>query len=157
MTLFDGGNTPFEISTFDQAAEGVVASILPENLEATKNQFVYVHSATVTSSQIFESLKKNTLTTDNDWTVDNVDTKKLTENGLKAFREVVTSGDPPEVFVTSDKFNVALLEMVTAAYVGQGFGQFGEKSKNWMQKFGMKDQDLDAVVKQVVNQQKGEN
>lgn len=152
MTLFDGGNTTFEISTFERAAEGVVASILPENLEATKNQFVYVHSATMTSNQIFDSLKKNTHTTDKDWSVDNVDTKKLTEESLKSFREVVTNGDPPQVFSKTDKFNSALMEMITAGYVGDGFNQFGEQSKQWNRKFGLKEQDLDTVVKQIVEE-----
>lgn len=151
MTIFDKGDIPLEVSTIDRAAQGVVASILPEHIEATKNTFVYVRSMVITPNQLFKCLKKRTKTSDKDWKVDHVDIQKLATDGQNAFFEAVNSGDPPEVFGRSEEFMNSLVKMVCAALMGNGgVNQFGDKPMQWMQRFGMVEDELEIVVKDAV-------
>lgn len=151
MTIFDDGDTPFETTTLNQAGKAVVAAILPENLEVTKNEYMHIRSAVFTSKQLLESMKKYTKTTEKDWTVEFVNLKELGEQGQAAFHQEINSGQPPEVFSKSEKFMGALSDMITAGLMGYGgVNQFGDKPKPWMERLKLFEEDAEEIVKKVV-------
>jgi hypothetical protein len=149
FTIFDDGDIPFEVSTVDQTAKAIVASVHPDNLEATRNQFVHVRSATYTPNQLLKYLKA---CTDDNWTVRHVDIQQLASQGQKAFREESSSGEPPEVFAKRTKFIDAVIDMVSAALMGNGgVNQFGDKVEPWMKRFGLKEEDAEHLIRNLVS------
>lgn len=149
FTIFDDGDVPFEVSTLDQTAKAVVASIQSDNLDATKNQFVYVRSTTYTPNQLLGYLKD---CTDDKWTIGHMNIQQLASQGQKAFREEVSSGQPPEVFAKHDKFQTAIIDMVSAALMGNGgVNQFGGKVDHWMKRFGLEEEDPERLVRSMVS------
>ncbi|KAK5940606.1 hypothetical protein PMZ80_007023 [Knufia obscura] len=151
FTTFNDGNVPFETSTLDTAARAIVGTILPEHIESTKNQYIHVHSAVYTPNQLFGYLKKYTNTTDADWKIKHVDVGDMAARGQKAFGEEASSGQPPEVFTKSDKFQGAIGDMIVAGLMGNGgVNQFGEKTGYRMGKFGIEEGDAEGIVREVV-------
>jgi len=149
--VFDDGNTPFEASTIDTAAKGVVSTILPEHIDSTRNQFVHVHSTLYTPNKLFGYLTKYTNTTDADWEIKHENISEVAARGQKAFREEATSGAPPEVFTKTTKFQSALINMISAGLMGNGgVNQFGEKTGYWMEKFGMEEEDPEKIIRDLV-------
>lgn len=82
VTFFDDGKSEFTTSTLQQVARAV-ASLLsmklrPENAQDDsvclekyfKNKFAYIKSFLVSQQDIFDSLKRVTSTTDDDWKID---------------------------------------------------------------------------------------
>lgn len=137
------------MSTIDQTAKAVVASILPDNLEATKNQFVHVHSTTYTPNQLLRYLKNST---DDNWTVGHVDIQQLATQGQTAFREEASSGQPPEVFTKHAKFQTAIIDMVSAGLMGNGgVNQFGSKVEPWMKRFGLEEENPESLIRGLVS------
>ncbi|KAK5079769.1 hypothetical protein LTR70_009184 [Exophiala xenobiotica] len=151
FTVFDDGNTPFETSTIDNAARAVVSTVLPEHFDRTRNEFIHVHSAVYTPNQLLRYLKKYTNTTDADWKIKHEKIGEMAARGQKAFQEEATSGAPPEVFTKSQKFQGAIINMISAGLMGNGcVNQFGEKTGYWMERFGLKEEDPEQIVRDVV-------
>lgn len=149
FTIFDDGDTPFEASTLNQTAKAVVASIHPDNLEVTRNQFVYVRSTTYTPNQLLKYLKD---CTDDNWAVEHTDIQQLASQGQRAFHEEVSSGQPPEIFAKHDKFQTAIIDMVSAALMGNGgVNQFGGKAEHWMKRLGLEEEDPERLVRSMVS------
>lgn len=80
LTLFDGGNTPMNTTTWPQSARAVAKllslkiSAVDGNdgsptLEQFRNSAVYISSFRVTQRDMFESVKRVTGTTDADWSI----------------------------------------------------------------------------------------
>ena len=151
FTIFDNGDTPFETSSLDLAARAVVCTILPEHIEHTKNRFVHVRSATYTPNKLLGYLKKYTGTTDADWDIKYEVIADVAARGQKAYREETTGGNAPEVFSKSKKFLGGIVDMVSAALMGNGgVNQFHEKPGPWMKRFGLSEEDPEEVVRDVV-------
>lgn len=145
MTIFDDGNVPFEATTVSQAAEAVVKSILPEHYDATRNQFVYVRSAVFTPNVLLDHLKKHI---EGDWKVEHRNIQELAAEGQKIFHEEMDSGQAP-----GKRFLDAIILMVSAALMGNGgVNQFGDRTKPWMERLGMVEEDPGHIVKRTVEQ-----
>lgn len=93
LTVYDDGNTKNSLSTLSQVGRAVanVLSLkhLPDDesdngltVSAWLNKPVYVKSFVVSQNDIFESVKRVTGTSDDDWTITQEDTKKRYEDGL---------------------------------------------------------------------------
>ncbi|KAE8400769.1 hypothetical protein BDV37DRAFT_286265 [Aspergillus pseudonomiae] len=93
LTIYDDGNTKNSTSTLSQVGRAVAKVLslneLPQDendnsltLSTFLNQGVYITSFVVSQNDMFESVKRVTGTTDGDWTITHVDTKKRYEDGL---------------------------------------------------------------------------
>ncbi|GAB1195452.1 hypothetical protein APSETT444_004711 [Aspergillus pseudonomiae] len=93
LTIYDDGNTKNSTSTLSQVGRAVAKVLslneLPQDendnsltLSTFLNQGVYITSFVVSQNDMFESVKRVTGTTDADWTITHVDTKKRYEDGL---------------------------------------------------------------------------
>lgn len=90
--------------------------------------------------------------TDEKWNVGHVDIQQLASQGQDAFREEVSSGQPPEVFAKHDKFQTAIIDMVSAALMGNGgVNQFGDKVEPWMKRFGLEEEDAKGLIRDIVS------
>lgn len=93
LTIYDDGNTKNSTSTLAQVGRAVAKVLsfneLPEDENDTSvtlsrflNRGVYIKSFVVSQSDMFESVKRVTGTTDADWTITHEDTRKRYEDGL---------------------------------------------------------------------------
>ncbi|KAF8858179.1 NAD(P)-binding protein [Acephala macrosclerotiorum] len=58
VTYHDGGNKIVATSTLERIGEGVATSLLPENVEKTKNKPVYVYSIALSERKVAELVSK---------------------------------------------------------------------------------------------------
>lgn len=143
MTIFDDGDIPFEASTVDQAATAVVRSLLPEHYEATRNRFVYVRSAVLTPNALLGYLKKYAGT---EWKVEHRSIEEMSKDGQEIFHQEINNDQGP-----GKRFIDSLILMVSAALMGNGgVNQFGDKTKVWMDRLGMVEEDPDHIIREVV-------
>ncbi|KAL5348840.1 hypothetical protein ACLOAV_006263 [Pseudogymnoascus australis] len=93
LTLYDDGNTKNSTSTLSQVGKAVAKVLSLKNLPTDENdnsltlssflnKGIYLKSFVVSQNDMFESVKRVTATTDADWTVTHVDSKKRYEEGL---------------------------------------------------------------------------
>lgn len=93
LTLFDGGNTPMNTSTWPQCARAIAKllslKIAPDDdqdssptLAQFRNKAVYISSFRVTQRDMFESVKRVTQTTDADWRITNETSKQRWEDSM---------------------------------------------------------------------------
>lgn len=60
MTVFDGGDVPYEASNLAQIGRAVAAILSPDHFEKTSNQYVYINSFTLTQNSVIKALEKAT-------------------------------------------------------------------------------------------------
>lgn len=82
ITIYNGGNTPFSVTTLRTIARTIVA--IANNLEATKNRAIYFHDAAITQNQLIIYAKE---ADGIDWTIEQVDTKKLLRDSLEEMKK----------------------------------------------------------------------
>ena len=92
VTFYDQGTTKINTSTWAQVGRAVAALLsLPiesssgPSLSDWKNRMVRVSSFTLSQKDMFESVKRVTNTTDNDWTIKYEPVKQRWEHGVKEF------------------------------------------------------------------------
>jgi nucleoside-diphosphate-sugar epimerase len=56
--IYDGGNVEWEATNVKRVADAVAATLAPEHLKATANQYVYVNSFTTTQNKVLAALEK---------------------------------------------------------------------------------------------------
>ncbi|KAI3549987.1 hypothetical protein CSPX01_02162 [Colletotrichum filicis] len=100
LTLFDEGDVKINTSTWSQCGRGLAAFLslkwLPDdkddqspNIQNWANDVFYVSSFLVSQKDMFESMKRVTKTTNEDWIINHESSKKRWEAGYEALR----SGD----------------------------------------------------------------
>ncbi|KAH7333436.1 hypothetical protein BKA65DRAFT_479980 [Rhexocercosporidium sp. MPI-PUGE-AT-0058] len=57
-TIFDGGSYEYEATDLAQMGRTIAAVLKPENLESTKNEFVYVNSFTITQNRVLAGFNR---------------------------------------------------------------------------------------------------
>lgn len=82
ITIYNGGNTRFSVTTLWTIARAIVA--IANNLDATKNRAVYVHDAAITQNQLLRYAKE---ADGINWTIEEVDTKKLLRDSLEEVKK----------------------------------------------------------------------
>jgi len=135
-TMYDGAGS-FNSSSMNQVGLGIARLLsLPvtsssdprASLSHYANKFVYISSFFVTQDKLFDSIKKATATSDSDWTI----SKSSIENAIK-------SGDGGAA--------------VYAHYMGEGLGgDYEAKAKEDRPVLGLKEENLDEIVKAAVAQ-----
>ncbi|KAF2162592.1 hypothetical protein M409DRAFT_69148 [Zasmidium cellare ATCC 36951] len=139
---FYSGSGSFNGSSMQQIGRGIAQLIsLPTmstsnptaSLAHYANRFVYISSFLLNQNKIFESLKRATHTSDEDWTVKH----SSIEERIKDGQEKIAEGD----------FN-GMAEMMFASYMGEGLGgDYQSKHLEDKEALGLEDEDLDEIVK----------
>lgn len=132
-TIWDSGNGRFSCSSRANIAKAVAAVLL--NPDKTANKYIYTSSFEVTQNEILQSLEKQT-TGGQPWKVHPV----TSEDQIKSGREAMAKGD----FVGTGKLALA------ASYAGTYGGNFMEEGKLANEELGIPREDLDEVVKSVL-------
>lgn len=130
--ILDGGSIPASASTLRRVAQATLAILL--NPSTTANRTLYVQSFCHTQLEVLAALERATGTT---WKREEVDSKAFLEKELKKLEEGDKDAMEEIVFV---------LGTVDADWRGrEGFA---------MKELGLEDEDLDEVVREVVNGEK---
>jgi NmrA-like family len=148
FTRFDDGDAILEASTLDQVGRAIAAVLSPENTEFTRNTFVYIHSYVLTQNKLLDMFKA--ITGDNNWAVTPSKVEDINRLGKEKFFRLTKDksldelGDVPE-------FQMAIVLLISSGCFGLGgVNQFGSKSKYWMDKLGLTEEDPEAVFRRVV-------
>lgn len=132
VTIYDGGDIPYEATTLAQVGRAIAKSL--ENPELTRNQFVYVNSFTLTQNKVLSALET---VTGEKFTVSHSTVDKLWQGGdaqLKAGQ------------------GLGVLPMIAATIYGKGgVANYSVNRGLWNEKIGLAQEDLDEVLKSVVS------
>lgn len=142
--IFDDGTSPFDATTKRQLGRAVVAALLPKNFSVTANEYIFVHSFTLTQNQVLGYLQAATNTS---WSIEYRKAAEQSVNGRTAFFEIMNSGKSP---LEMPEFLPAVLNMIVAVYFGYPEeAHFGKKAKKWMEFLGLQAEDAETVVRNV--------
>ena len=142
LTVYDGGETRISTSTLAQVGRAVASvlslKVLPDDesdgsltLSAFLNRGVYVKSFVVSQEDMFESVKRVTGTTDDDWTVTHEASRKRYEDGLALVRGGNMAG-------------FGKLLYARMFFPGDS-GEFSEKAQNGL--LGLPEESLDEATR----------
>ncbi|POS74870.1 NmrA-like family protein [Diaporthe helianthi] len=135
VTIYDGGDIPYEATTLDQVGRAIAQSL--KNPELTRNQFVYVNSFTVTQNQVLRSLEA---ATGEKFTVSHSTVEDLWQGGAAQLKK-------------GQEFGV--IAMIAGAFYGKGGISYYSANKGlWNKKIGLAQEDLDEVLKSLVAESK---
>ncbi|OCL15265.1 NmrA-like family protein [Glonium stellatum] len=132
VTIFNSGDQPYEATNLRQIGRAVVSTLL--HLQETENKYIYVNSFTVTQNRVLAALEN---ATQKKWVVKKDTVERLAASGI----EKINDGD----------VSVGTVDVITAAIYGHGaVNNFGEKIEKWNRILGLPDEDLDTVVRGLV-------
>ncbi|KAI8713702.1 NmrA domain-containing protein [Fusarium sp. LHS14.1] len=127
-TIFDGGDIPYEATNLDQVGRAIAKSL--KNPEATRNEYVYVNSFTVTQNQVVRALERAT--------GEKFETSHGTVEGL--WQDGATQVKEGQLLGT--------LAMLAGAIYGKGgLANFSVTKGLGDEKLGLPQEDLDAFIK----------
>ncbi|CAG8173935.1 unnamed protein product [Penicillium olsonii] len=133
VTIFDGGDIPFEATNIDQVGKALAKCLVHADL--TQNQYVYVNSFTTTQNEILQALEQVTgeSITTSEGTVD-----ELWNDGAAKVKEGQGLG---------------VLGMIAGAIYGKGnLARFSSKGL-WNEKLGLPQEDLTEFLRKYVTAQ----
>ena len=144
FTKFDGGDAPFEVSSLKQVARAVTAILRPENIDATKNTYVFVHSCTLTQNQLLKIFEDFT---GKKWSVSSNRVKDINAAGKETFFQL-TKDKPLEELGNIPDFAIAIVMMISSGCFGLGgVNSFADKAKYWMDKLGLEAEDPVSILR----------
>jgi hypothetical protein len=141
-TLYNGGNTKVTTTTLDRVGKGVagVFSLPDSELAKFKNQYVYLSSFRVSQRDMLESVLRATETEESDWDVNTV----AVADAVKQGNELAAQGNM-----------MGLVTAFFAPHFEEGLGgDFSEKLTDPKLLGLEEEEELDAVVKRVVEELK---
>ncbi|KAI9163104.1 Phenylcoumaran benzylic ether reductase IRL1 [Paramyrothecium foliicola] len=139
-TLVNGGNTKFNVSSFDRVAAAVTGLLsLPDaDLADYRNKPFYVTSFHITQRELLESVMRVTRTTEKDWTITHTDTESIRKEHYEAFKQ---------------GSHAAFYHIFLELHVREGHGgDFNHKVN--LDQFDLGKEDLDSVVEIAVEHSK---
>ena len=159
MTIFDGGNVPFEASSLSQVAKTIVTILSPEHLEMTKNQYVFTHSATLTQNSLLSVFEK---LTGSDWSTTEHSVQAINTTGKDSFTRLTNNKSLGELRKDETleglgdvlDFQISIVMMISSGCFGLGGGnQFGEKAKYWTRQLELAEEDVESVLREALADQ----
>lgn len=128
-TLYDNGTARFSTTNLHTVALAVVKAL--EKPELTKNQYVYISGFQTTQKEILAIAEK---ITDSKWTVKDVSSKQLAEDG----KAKVQQGDFSGIF-----------SLLISATFGADEVGYTDSGKLWNDKLGLPKDDLETTIRGV--------
>ncbi|GKT47932.1 bifunctional pinoresinol-lariciresinol reductase 1 [Colletotrichum spaethianum] len=127
VTIFDGGDIPFEATNLDQAGRAIAKSLRKSDL--TRNQYVYVNSFTVTQNEVLRALEK---ATGDKFTVSQGSVEELWRRGAMELER----GQP-----------FGTLAMIAGAIYGKGgLAHFSANKGLWNERLALQQEDLNEFI-----------
>ncbi len=127
VTIFDGGNIPFDATNLDQVGRAIVQCLRKPDL--TKNQYVYVNSFTVTQNEIIAAAER---VAGAKFAASRSTVDELWRGGAAKAKEGQVSG---------------MLAMIAGAFYGKGgLAHFSATKGLWNDTLGLPQEDLDQVL-----------
>jgi uncharacterized protein YbjT (DUF2867 family) len=138
--LVDGGFSKFNTTTVNQTAKGVTALLSLPDAELTryKNKPIFLSSVYISMREMLDSVIRATGTSESDWDIKAVSY----EDDIKIAREEAAKGS---IMAMIAEF----YDMNTREGLG---GDYQSKALKDMELLGLEQEDLDSVVRQVVQQ-----
>ncbi|GKT56155.1 NmrA-like family protein [Colletotrichum tofieldiae] len=130
IDVIDGGNIKASVATLPRVGEAVVRILNLGVTEVTKNKTLFIQSFCITQNELLHSLEK---ATGSKWTVNKVESESFIEEHKKK----ADAGDAE-----------AIEDLVFA--VGQLDANWTKRADFAMKPLGLEDEDLDAVITEVV-------
>ncbi|KAL0940134.1 NmrA-like family protein [Colletotrichum truncatum] len=130
IDIIDGGNLKASAATLPRVGEAVVRILKKGVTEETKNKTLFIQSFCITQQELIKSLEK---ATGAKWTVNDVDSEKF----IAEHKEKADAGDPE-----------AIEDLVFA--VGTLDADWTKRPDFAMKTLGFEDEDLDAVIADIV-------
>jgi hypothetical protein len=143
--IFDSNNNESEATNLEQIGRAIAAVLMPENLEDTKNKYIYVNSFTVTQSRILSILER--LTGDH-FAIGHVKKAELSKRGLEPQK---FAGETDENVYASISFGV----IVATIYGHGGFNNFSKTRGLCNKKLGLPEEDLEGSLVQILRESGG--
>lgn len=137
MTIFDGGNIEFEITSLAQIGRSVVAIL--EHPDESANQYVYVNSSTVTQNQILKALEE--------FSGEKFEvTQAKMEDVSRDSKEKIKS-DPAQgsTFIQGSFAAIMLIVMNHG-----GYNKYSKTKGLWNKRLGLPDEKFEDTVKAMV-------
>jgi len=131
VTIYDGGDIPYEATTLDQVGRAIAKSL--KHPEHTRNEFVYVNSFTVTQNEVLKAVER---ITGEKFTVSQSTVEDLWQGGAAQLKE----GQP-----------LGLLAMIAGTIYGKGgLANYSGTKGLWNKKIGLAQEKLDEVLENLV-------
>lgn len=131
VTIYDGGDVPYEATTLDQVGRAIAKSLKRQG--HTRNQFVYVNSFTVTQNEVLKALEK---VTGDKFNVSQGTVEDLWQGGATQLEE----GQP-----------LGVLAMIAGTIYGKGrLANYSKTKGLWNEKIGLAPERLDEVIESLI-------
>lgn len=131
VTIYDGGDIPYEATTLDQVGRAIAKSL--KSQELTRNQHVYVNSFTVTQNKVLETLER---ITEKKFNVSHSTVEDLWQGGATQLKE----GQP-----------LGLLAMIAGTIYGKGgLANYSVTKVLWNEKIGLAQESLDETLESFI-------
>lgn len=143
-TVYDGGDRPFEATNLEQIARAVVACLLPEHYEETRNQYVFINSFTTTQNEVIAEVEK---ALGAKLKVEHVNSAELAEVARRELAEGEVEYSTGSAYV---KGSIALI--ACEVYGLDGFNNFSKTRGLWNERLGLPRESLEETVRRVVAQ-----
>lgn len=131
VTIYDGGDIPYEATSLDQVGRAIAKSL--KNPDLTKNQHVFVNSFTVTQRKVLKALEE---ITGDKFTVSLGTVADLWQGGAAQVKE----GQP-----------MGILAMIAGTIYGKGrLANYSINKGLWNEKIGLEQENLDEVLKGLI-------
>jgi uncharacterized protein YbjT (DUF2867 family) len=131
VTIYDGGDIPYEATTLDQVGRAIAKSL--KHPEHTRNEFVYVNSFTVTQNEVLKAVER---ITGEKFTVSQSTVEDLWQGGAAQLKE----GQP-----------LGLLAMIAGTIYGKGgLANYSGTKGLWNKKIGLAQEKLDEVLENLI-------
>lgn len=135
VTIYDGGDVPYEATNLDQVGRAIAKSL--ERPELTRNQYVYVNSFTVTQNEVLRGLEK---LTGEKFAVSQSTVGDLWQGGVAQLKEGRPQG---------------LLAMIAGTIYGKGgLANYSTTKGLWNERIGLAQEDLGESLESLIARSK---
>lgn len=131
VTIYDGGDVPYEATNLDQVGRAIAKSL--GRPELTRNQYVYVNSFTVTQNEVLRGLER---LTGEKFAVSQSTVGDLWQGGAAQLKEGRPQG---------------LLAMIAGTIYGKGgLANYSATKGLWNERIGLAQEDLGETLKSLI-------
>ncbi|KAK4936576.1 hypothetical protein LTR10_022563 [Elasticomyces elasticus] len=139
ITVYDGGDVPFEATNLAQIGRAVTAILSAEHLDETANRYIYINSFTISQNQMlktFQDLSGNAF---------EVNHAKKQEAQTVAEEKMRAGPSDEEAFGRGNYEGIVLLMLNHG-----GFCEFSKTKGLWNDKLGLPHENVDETLEKVL-------
>ena len=135
LTVYDGGDGVFDVTTMKQIGRAIGAVLSHEHLDETMNKYVHVNSSAVTQNQIFKILQ--------DATGNMFDIKHGTKKAIHDAAREKWRSDPGK----GPTYQMAMFEAIMVMMMDYGgFCAFSERKELWNSRLDLPKEDIEQTL-----------